>query len=183
MIPSNYRLEFTEAQLTERVTHLGHEFGEWAKHVYDTTGKDLLCVPVLRGGIYFFADLMRRIECSIEMAPIRTRSYVDSVNAAERSSVEVNLDGLDVTDRSLLLVDDICDSGRTFRVLSELLAGHGATEVRSAALIKREHDACIFEPNWAAFRYHGPEWFVGYGMEDSNRYTNLPQIYTIHPKD
>lgn len=182
MRPTDYTLQYSAEDIRLAVHRVGVELSEWAAGVEKSSGRDIIAVPVLRGGIYFFADLMREIHCSVEMAPVRTRSYVDEVNAAQRDRVEIQLDGLDVSGRAILLVDDICDSGRTMRVLKDHLLARGATEVRSAVLIKRVHDACVFEPDWSAFHYAGPEWFVGYGMEDGNRWTNLPDIYTIRPR-
>ncbi len=180
MLPSYFRLQYPAQDIQQQTERIGIEATVWANAI-SAQGRDIIAVPVLRGGIYFFADLMRQINGSIEMAPVRTRSYVDSVNAAQRDRVEIQLDGLDVSGRALLLVDDICDSGRTLKVLKEHLLEKGASEVRSAVLIRRIHDASVFEPDWSAFHYDGLEWFVGYGMEDQNRWTNLPDIYTIPP--
>lgn len=178
-IPSHYKLAYTEFEISQVESTLGVMISEWAKDVWQQTETDVLAIPVLRGGIFFYANLMPKVTWSVEMAPARTRAYEQAMNNVQRERVEVNIDGVDVSGRSVLLVDDICDSGRTLKILTEYLKEKGAREVRTAVLIKRVHDKCVFDPDYVGFEYHGPEWFVGYGMEDRNRWTNLPSIYTI----
>ena len=182
MIPdigTRYRLQYTEMEISQQITRLGTEIGVWAGPTYAETAKDILAIPLLRGGIFFFAALMPRVKCSVEMAPGRTRAYRKGENNEQLENVEIQLDGVNVAGRSVLLVDDICDSGRTLKLVSEHLRAQGAREVRSAVLIKREHDKSVFNPEWIGFTYYGPEWFVGFGMDDRDRFSNLPSIYTI----
>ena len=84
-----------------------------------------------------------------------------------------------VEGRSVLLVDDVCDSGRTSAELTQRFIKLGAREVRSAVLIKRILPHETFNPDWIGFEYNGPEWFVGYGMDDCDRWRNLGSIYII----
>ena len=65
------------------------------------------------------------------------------------------------------------------RALSKLLVELGAREVKTAVLIRRVIENPIFMPDWIGFNHKGPEWFVGYGMDDSNRFSNLSDIYVI----
>ena len=176
---NRYKLQYTEMEIAQQIARLGDEIGEWAAPTYGATGRDVLAIPLLRGGIFFFAALMPRVRCSVEMAPGRTRAYQKGENNSQLDTVEIQLDGVSVAGRTVLLVDDICDSGRTLKVLTEHLHAQGAADVRSAVLIKREHDKSVFDPNWVGFTYYGPEWFVGFGMDDGDRYSNLPSIYTI----
>lgn len=180
-VPGHYRLQYTEDQIRESVARLGTEISGWASQVAIRSGRDILAIPVLRGGIYFFADLSRQITCSIELAPGRARSYENTGHAVQSSQVSLNLDGVDVTGRSVLLIDDICDSGRTLSLLTRFLVESGAVEVRSVVLIKREMENSAFEPNWKGFAFRGPEWFIGFGMDDCSRWSNLPSIYVIDP--
>ena len=180
MIPANYKLTYTAEQIHSAVVRLAHEITPWAQQA-GAKYTDVIAIPILRGGIYFFSDLTREIESSLELAPVRVKTYLSEVNAAQRNEVTISADGLDVRGRAILLVDDICDSGRTLAVLSSQLQKDGAAEIQSAVLIRRKLDTAAFLPNWVGFEYSGPEWFVGYGMEDRNRFMNLPAIYTIPP--
>lgn len=182
MIPAHYRLLYTASEISGALDLAGPQISAWAESASAGRGGDIVGIPVMRGGVYFFADLMRRIRCSVEMAPIRTKAYTGTVNAQQQSDLEIFDEGLEVNGRVVLLADDICDSGRTLRVLREHYLRRGAAEVRTAVLVHRVHAASVFAPDWTLFQYTGPEWFVGYGMDDANRWTNLPDIYLIQPR-
>lgn len=176
-IPSHYRLQYSAEDIRKRIEQLGKEITEWAGSVYEESGQDVIGIPVLRGGIFFFADLVRAIDCSVETSPVRTWGYATDTKSLH-DEMAVDLQGLKPEGRAILLVDDICDTGRTLSQLSSDLKAMGAIDVRSAALIRRDIDDTFF-PEYTGFSYSGEEWFVGYGMEDNDRYRNLSGIYVI----
>jgi len=178
-IPSHYTLKYSQVAIEHQVTRIAGEIEQWCREVSDTG--DVLVIPILRGGVYFFADLTRRIGCSVEMAPGRARAYEEGKNASARSEVYISLDGVSVSGRHVLFVDDICDSGRTLDKLVAYTLAQGAETVRSAVLIRRTLSTGGFTPDWVGFEFEGSDWFVGYGMDDRSRYSNLSQIYTIKP--
>lgn len=180
-IPSHYTLQYSSNQVADAVSRVGSSISRWAAEIRQQTGQDLLAVPVLRGGIYFFADITRNISESVEVAPGRAKAYETGVNAVQRETVQVSLDGVQVKGRGVLLVDDICDSGRTMKTLSNYLLQNGAHSVKAAVLIRRNIKAPHYTPEWSAFDFDGDDWFVGYGMDDEGHYSNLPAIYTIKP--
>jgi hypoxanthine phosphoribosyltransferase len=179
MIPNNFHLLYSEQEIAEQTARLGKQISLWAQQTWEESHADLIAVPVLRGGIFFFADLVRKIDASVEITPVRTWAYEVGQNAVQRNEVGMNLEGLAAKGRKVLLIDDICDSGKTLAALADTLLSHGASEVRSAVLIKRMIDDSQYDPAWVGFEYSGPEWFVGYGMEDSERWRNLSDIYII----
>lgn len=179
MVPANFQTLYSAHEIARAVAAMGQEVSQWAEEVWRSSHTDILAIPVLRGGIFFFADLVRQVRSSVEVAPARTWAYEPSQNAVQRASVKVNIESVPARGRAVLLIDDICDSGRTLATLSSALREAGATEVRSAVLVWRKTAEQEFSPDWAAFSYPGTEWLVGYGMEDSNRWSNLPDIYVI----
>jgi hypoxanthine phosphoribosyltransferase len=176
-VPSEYKLKFNKTAIEERIANISNQVSSWCKKV--AKDSDVLVIPVMRGGIYFFADLTRKIDLSIEMAPGRARAYEEFKNASALKDLYINLDGVSVSGRHVLLVDDICDSGRTLEMLVAYLASQGAESVKSTVLIHRNTAQSSFTPDWIGFQHSGPEWFVGYGMDDKGRFSNLPEIYTI----
>jgi hypoxanthine phosphoribosyltransferase len=179
MLPANFKLQYKREDIDAAVQRMGKEITDWAEKVWDESHTDLVAIPVLRGGIFFFADVVRHIDSSVEIAPIRTWVYESTENNVQRSEPRVSLEGVHARGRSVLLVDDICDSGKTLKLLTKTFLDAGALEVKSAVLVKRITDEQTFDPNWIGFSYRGPEWMVGYGMEDCNRWRNLPSIYII----
>lgn len=178
MIPANFKIQYDEAAIAGAIGRLGREIDGWAREVRAGSSTDLLTIPVLRGGIFFFADLVRHIRHSVEIAPVSAWSYETGENV-QRDSVSVDAGKVAVEGRSILIVDDVCDSGRTLAELTEYFRKLGAASVRSAVLIKRVMPHQTFDPNWIGFQYEGPEWFVGYGMDDCDRWRNLGSIYII----
>ncbi len=184
MIPKHFQKIYRREQIAAATAAMGGEIRAWADEVWRTSHTDLLTIPILRGGLFFFADLVREIDRSVEVAPARTWAYEVQKNGVQCVKVRVNLEGVPAVGRSILLVDDICDSGRTLNALVCSLKEIGAQDVRCAVLIRRLIANQEYCPDWTAFEYQGPEWFVGYGMEDANRWSNLPEVYVIRqPED
>ena len=178
-IPKNFQLCYSSTQISKTVNQLGADISKWTEKIWEDSHSDIVAVPILRGGIFFFADLVRAVQGSVEIAPVKAWGYVEGENAKLNDHVQVDVGSIPAKGRRVLLVDDICDSGRTLYALKEKLLGAGALEVRSAVLIKRETEENKFAPDWVGFVYSGPEWFVGYGMEDSERWRNLNSVYLI----
>ena len=104
---------FTEEQIRKRVQELGQELGEKFR------GKTPLMLCVLRGASFFFTDLCRQMKCHVNIDFISASSYFSGT----KSSGTVRLDkdsSIDMTDRHLILVEDIIDSGLTLQYLERL---------------------------------------------------------------
>ncbi len=180
-VPETFKLLYSAESIASRVRELGEEVSSWCRGVRDSTGRDVVAIPVLRGAIYFFSDLTRAIDTSVEVSPIRASAYDNSATGAPHQSVSIIADGLDVRGRVVLVVDDVCDSGRTLEELERSLMERGAREVRSIVLVRRLLSVPSFVPCWVGFEYSGKEWFVGYGLEDKERWRNLPGVYGMRP--
>lgn len=178
-IPSHYKSAFSESEIQSAVTRLAADITPWARSVFERTGQSPLAVCVLRGAVHFFSDLLRHIDCSVEPAFGRTWRYLSSDNAVQRKSFSCSLEHIEPKGRVVLLVDDICDTGSTLSELSQIFRDSGAVEVKSAVLILRKLGTVAFAPTWYAFEFSGADWFVGYGMEDKDSFSNLPAIYRI----
>ena len=174
--PQNYKILYPKEQIDARIAELAKDIGSWAAACKEKDGKDILSLPVMSGAIFFYADLVRAINTSVEVTPISARSYV---NNSQQQQVDIELANVRVQGRSVLLVDDICDSGRTLEKLKATLEAEGASEIRSAVLLERKKSTEYFRPDYIGFEYEGDEWFVGYGMDDKERFRNLPEIYVI----
>ncbi len=178
-VPASFVVQFSPKQIAERVAELGAEIGSWCERVWDESHTEVMMIPVMRGGVFFFSDLVRQISSSVEIVPVRTEAYEASVSGVMKDKVKIHSEGLAVKGRVVLVVDDLCDSGRTLEALEKELLERGAREVRSVVLIRRLLNKPTFVPCWVGFEYSGLEWFVGYGMDDGERWRNLPGVYII----
>ena len=179
MYPSNYKKLYDRSDIAREIKRMGADISIWCKKVWEESHTDVIAIPVLRGGIFVFADLVREINHSVEIAPAQTWAYQVGQNQKELNDVAVNLQGVPAKGRHVLVIDDICDSGKTLSALGESLQKMGALEVKSAVLVHRQIEKELFKPDWVGFEYSGHEWFVGYGMEDAERWRNMPFVGII----
>jgi hypoxanthine phosphoribosyltransferase len=180
--PSQYKVLFSKEEIAREVARIGADISAWCEAAWKDSNVDVLAIPILRGGIFLFADLVREITHSVQIAPAQSWAYRPGENATQLASVRVDLNAVPAKGRRVLIIDDICDSGRTLKTLSDALYSMGAVEVRTAVLITREVVNQEHTPNWSCFSYSGAEWIVGYGMEDAERWRNLPFVGIISSK-
>lgn len=144
---------------------------------HDLEGKRPLFLAVLNGSFVFAADLLRGIETPCEISFVRMASYEETSS----TGAVKQLIGLkeDIKDRTVVIVEDIIDSGLTMVHLLELLKEKQPADIKIAALLvkpgnlKVELDIpyCCFEiPN---------DFIVGYGLDYDGEGRNLPSIYTV----
>ncbi len=178
-LPKHYRLTYSQEAIAERIAELGKEVGVWAEQVHRESGQQLLAICILRGAAFFFCDLLRAIPETVELTYCRASSYSSEENVQLNSGVQLTMDMVEPEGRAILLIDDICDTGSTMDSLSKVFLSRGAIEVRSSVLIYRKTPKSIFTPTWSGFECESDDWFVGFGMEDKNYFSNLPEVYTI----
>jgi hypoxanthine phosphoribosyltransferase len=138
----------------------------WAKEALGKTGKPLLCLCVLRGGAFFFSDLLLRMQYSVEPAFCRAHSYSKQVVGVAMEDIVLEIPHVDPRGREVMVVDNICDSGRTLRYINRWLRDRGATGARTITMMHRLRSDAVDSPTAAGFTYPGKEWLVGYGMRD-----------------
>lgn len=180
-LPSNYQLAFNRELIAKRVSAVAASASQWAIQ-HSNNGEQVLCICVLRGGALFFSDLIRQISTSVDIGFCRTWSYSIENSQVPDGAMRVSVEDIAAHGRRVLIIDDICDSGKTLKKLKNVFLELGALEVQTAVLIHRIVPTSVFTPSWTAFEYNGNEWFVGYGMADGDKYFNLPEVYSILPK-
>jgi len=161
-----------EEDLQRRITELGAEISA------EYEGRDLLLVGVLKGAVFFLADLMREIECPCEVDFMAVASYG---SATESSGVVRILKDLDtpIEGRHVLIVEDIVDSGLTLQYLLRTLEARGPASLEVCALLTKPDRRTVDLPT----RYIGfeiPDKFaIGYGLDHAERFRNLPYVAAL----
>lgn len=147
----------------------------------DYLDKDPLFLFIMKGSLFFVADLLRAMETDCVMEPIRCSSY--GSRGSKRGELSIRgLDELDLDGKDVLLVDDICDSGNTFQQVQEVLAEKGVRSVKTVALVKRHgKNETGFTPDYSLFEVDSDAWVVGYGFDYKERYRGLREIYLLQP--
>jgi hypoxanthine phosphoribosyltransferase len=165
-IPDHIEALHDEAAIKIALTRLGAELDGWAAGAEARTGKMLLALCVLRGGVFFFADVLQCMTRSVEPAFCRAYSYAKTENGTPLERMRVDWQGLEPRGREVVVVDNICDSGRTLLHADGWLRMQGARRVRTITMMHRLRDDAVAKPDATGFVYPGKEWLVGYGMRD-----------------
>ena len=158
--------------LQERVAALGREVSA------DYASRDLLLIGVLKGAVFFMADLMRHVTVPCEVDFMAISSYGASTDSSGVVRILKDLD-INIEGRDVLVVEDIIDSGLTLSYLIRNLEARGPASLEICALLtkpdRREMDVPV--------RYIGfeiPDRFViGYGLDFAERYRNLPYVAVL----
>ncbi len=164
----------TEQELTEAVDRIAAEVEA------DLAQANPVLVGVLTGAFVFLSDLVRRFRFPLEVDFIAARSYGDDTVACE---LEVMCDmACDVTDRHVLVVDDIADTGHTLSSLVRMLHERGAASVRTCCILdKPDRRECDFEPDYVGVTI--PDMFVvGYGLDYAGDHRHLPFVGVLRPE-
>ena len=158
-----------EDVLQTRVAELGAAITE------DYRGRDLLLVGVLKGAVFFMADLMRQIEVPCEVDFMAISSYGAGIDSSGVVRILKDLD-MSIEGRNVLVVEDIIDSGLTLTYLLRNLEARDPASLEICALLTKPERREIDVP----VRYVGFEipnrFVIGYGLDFAERYRNLPYV-------
>ena len=160
--------------LQARITELGVEVSR------EYEGRDLLLVGVLKGAVFFMADLMRELTVPCEIDFMAISSYGAGTDSSGVVRILKDLDA-NIAGRDVLVVEDIIDSGLTLSYLMRSLRARKPASLEICALLtkpgRREIDVPV---KFVGFEI--PNRFViGYGLDFAERYRNLPYVAVLHP--
>lgn len=144
-------------------------------------GLDLLMVGILRGGIVALADLMRQVDLPVEIDFMDISSYGTGASSSGVVRILKDLEE-DITDRHVLIVEDIIDSGLTLSYIQRSLRARGPASLEICALLtkpsRRKVDLSV---KYLGFEIPD-EFVVGYGLDYAGSYRNLPDICILKPE-
>jgi hypoxanthine phosphoribosyltransferase len=159
-----------EDVLQERIAALGKEI------TADYAGRPPLLIGVLKGAFMFMGDLSRAIDLPVEFDFMAVSSYGSATRTSGVVRIIKDLD-VDLTDRDVLVVEDIVDSGLTLAYLQRNLAARGPRSVEVCALLVKEGlQKTELDLRYVGFRIP-PDFVIGYGLDVEERYRNLGAIY------
>jgi hypoxanthine phosphoribosyltransferase len=158
--------------LHHRVRELGREISR------DYAGRELLLVCVLKGAVFFLADLMREIDVPCEVDFMAVASYGSATQSSGVVRILKDLDAA-IEGRDVIIVEDIVDSGLTLQyLLRNLRARNPASLAVCALLTKPERLQVDLSPRYVGFPI--PDRFaIGYGLDYCERYRNLPYVAAL----
>lgn len=165
----------TESQIRTGVAEL-------ASQVSGVYGKEpLTIIGIMTGSIMLLADLIRVLDMPLRVGVIQTSSYRDGAN---RSELVINASLMpDITNRDILLIDDIFDTGHTLSGVIEKIREFSPRSVRSAVLLRKSgRQQVAMKPDFVTFEIPD-EFVIGYGLDYCDEYRHLPYIGTLDAAD
>jgi hypoxanthine phosphoribosyltransferase len=169
---------YSADQIAERI-------GAIASDIAAKRPEDLLAIVVLKGGFVFAADLARALSVNgvqLEVEFISLSSYGSGLESSGEVRILRDI-GCPVSDRDVLIIDDVLDSGLTLHFAKDLMTGRGARRVEVAAMVdKPEGRTANIVADYVGFTC--PDYFVvGYGMDAGHAHRELPYIGVLRMAD
>ena len=164
-------LLFSKDDIKKRVSEIGQAVSNEFK------GKDPIFIGVLNGSFMFMADLLRSLNIDCEMDFIKIRSYVGKSTSG---TIQLIKDiSADITNRNVILVEDIIDSGHTIHFLRDRLTGASPKSISIITfLIKPDIAKLDFSVDFIGFEIP-PDFVVGYGLDYNQKLRHLDAIYRL----
>ena len=170
MHPDVERILFSGEEITKRCAEIGKEISDYYK---DETP---IVVGLLKGSVPFMAELCKNITCDMEMEFMDVSSYSGTFSNEVKIVKDVECS---VTNRSVLLVEDIIDTGKTLKKVKELMYHKGAKDVKIVTMLdKVEARVVDIQTDYKAFDIPN-EFVIGYGLDYNQKYRNLPYVGVI----
>jgi len=170
------RTKYTVKQIRRKILTLARRIN----HTY--AGSEVVLVGVLKGSLFFLADLAREIEVPVTIDFVRISSYRDCTAPGGRACLTSDIE-TDVTGRHVVVIEDIVDTGRTITALRRHFERKRPLSVSFCALVdkrtRRETGAVIEFPGFRT----NTGFLVGYGMDLAEAGRELRQIYELREKN
>jgi hypoxanthine phosphoribosyltransferase len=160
--------------LQARIAELGADISR------EYEGRDLLLVGVLKGAVFFMADLMRELTVPCEIDFMAISSYGAATDSSGVVRILKDLDA-NISGRDVLVVEDIIDSGLTLSYLMRSLKARKPASLEICALLTKPERREIDVPvKFVGFEIPN-KFVIGYGLDFAERYRNLPYVAVLHP--
>lgn len=160
----------TENEIKERVREIGKTLTE------EYMDKNPLFICVLKGSVVFFADLIREVECPLEINFLRASSYGQSTQSSGTVNLEVGAD-IVFKDRHVVIVEDILDTARTLYKLKNSILEQSPASLKLVTLLDKPSRRVVsgFSADISGFEIDDL-FVVGYGLDCGEKYRNLPYV-------
>lgn len=171
------RVLISEEQIQARVREMGRQITK------DYEGEELVVVCILKGSTIFFSDLVRQMQLDTVFDFMIVKSYGGGTESSGNVRFVKDLDE-SITDKNVLIVEDIIDSGLTLTFLRNNLITRGAKSLRICTLLdkpERRKPGADITVDYCGFQIPN-EFVVGYGLDYDEKYRNLPMIGVLKPE-
>ncbi len=172
LVPESYHVLIPEEKINKRLQELGEKITEEFKD------KHPILIGILNGSFIFLADLIRYINTDLEVDFIRISSYGDGRESSGHIKILKPLSA-DINGRSVLVVEDIVDSGLSIQFLQKMLEAFNPEVLKFVTLLNKPDKKKVkVQIDYIGFNI-ADKFVVGYGLDDGQMKRNLRSIYYI----
>lgn len=166
-----FKISYPEAEIMKHVKAVADRINE------DMKDKNPLFLAVLNGSFMFAADLMRMITIPCEISFVKLASYQGTMSTGQiKEVIGINED---ITDRNVIIVEDIVESGLTMKRMIDSLGTRNPASVHICTLLLKPEKLTIdLNIEYAAMEIPN-DFIVGYGLDYNQQGRNLRDIYTL----
>lgn len=162
----------SEETVDKRIQEIGDRISK------DFAGRQVHLICVLKGGSFFMCELAKRITVPVSLDFMSVSSYGRDTKSSGVVKIVKDLDE-SLTDKNVIVVEDIVDSGRTLSYLLEMIKDRGPAEVKLCTLLdKPDRRVVDVQVDYTGFQIPD-EFVVGYGLDYDQKYRNLPYIGVV----
>lgn len=162
----------SEEELQTRIKELASQIEN------DFKKEDIVLISVLKGSFIFTADLIRYIKNEVKIDFISASSYGNQTETTGKVKLLKDIN-MDISNKNVIIVEDIIDSGLTLHFLKEHFAMYNPKTLKICSLLdKPERRKVDLNVDYVGFRIPD-EFIVGYGIDCAERYRNLPYIASV----
>ncbi|MSS63923.1 hypoxanthine phosphoribosyltransferase [Velocimicrobium porci] len=166
------RVMISEDKVAARIQELADEINR------DYAGKCVHLICILKGSIFFTCELAKRINTTVTMDFMSVSSYGDAKESSGRVKIVKDLDE-SIEGKDVIVVEDIVDSGRTLSHLMDVLKVRKPASMKLCTLLDKPSRRVVEVPvDYTGFEIPD-EFVVGYGLDDVQKYRNLPFIGVV----
>jgi len=174
LAPGIEKVLFTEEQIEQRISEVAAEISERYKD------KNLKMIGVLKGCVFFLAELARRVRVPVKIDFLAISSFSNKSGAPGLVRIAKDLDD-SIEGEDVLLIEDIVDTGFTLRYLLQTLSSRGPNSLSVCTFLDRNSRRIVQVPvEYRCFEI--PDRFViGFGLDYNQLYRNLNYVAVLKP--
>ncbi len=159
-------------QIDRRVAEMARDISA------EFAGTEMIALCVLKGAMFFCADLVRNMSMDVALDFIQISSYGNQKYSSGVVTI-LKEPQLDMRGKAVLIVEDIIDSGLSIREVNNYIESRGAAKVKTAAFLDKPAARKVdFKPDFVGFSID-PQFVIGYGLDFAEKYRNIPEVQVL----
>ena len=163
---------FSKAQIDERVAQMGRQISA------ELAGSEVIALCVLKGAVFFCADLVRQMPGDVAIDFIQVSSYGNQKFSSGVVTI-LKEPQLDMHGKAVLIVEDIIDSGLSMSEVYKYIQSRGASIVKTATFLDKPTARKVpFQADYVGFSIE-PQFVIGYGLDYAEKYRNIPEVQIL----